>query len=573
MAHLWTSGFFNERFPDPVSPLGWSIIGPLVEQTAFREPLRFVGYQLDDELPLTRLYHGRPYANVRLFQMLYRLFPAPLIPEDARRLFPGGDVDLRLVVERPPLPRVAVAVLRTLLTEPGWHPLNYRVWQRFVRRYDRAVAQARDAIAQAADLPALLRQIDTLMALSRDLLRLHRWSLTYAEVCYSLLGRLVAAWLGTDQAARLSAALVSGVLNKSTEVDIALWGLAQRATALPVALRSLLEKGEYETFLALLNETPHGNRFREALKRFLITYGHRSPSLDVRFPCYRDDPAQVLAVVARFLDHAQENPVRREFQAWRRRERATRLVRSRLAAGWLDRLFPIRRAVLAPLLVLTQRYMQLREDQRFAWQKSLAAKREACLKIGRQLADESVLAHPEDVSFLTLDEIREYARGITPATVLQERVLARRQEAAGLEAAPYPAFLRGDTPLVEGAPIPCQRQLRGIGVSPGVATGPARVASGPQALPQLSRELVGDEILVTVSTDPGWTPLFLRIRGLVMERGGLLSHGAVVAREYGLPAVSGIPGVVQRIRDGQRLVVDGDQGMVTVLGDDGEGVS
>jgi len=562
----WTSGFFNERFPDPVSPLGWSIIRVLVEQTAFREPLGFIGYRVPDDLPLTRLYRGRPYANVRLFQMLYRLFPTFLISEDARRLFPNGDVDLRLAVERPPLPRTAFAILHTMLTEPGWHPLNYRTWDGFVRKYEAAVAQARRVIHHAEDVPSLLHAIETLMALSRDLLRLHRWSLTYAEICYTLLRRLLTAWFDPGKASEIGALLVSGVINKSTEVDIALWELAERATTLPPALRSRLEQGDFKGFLTILKENPEGARFRTALHRFLTVYGHRAPSLDVRYSTYRDDPNQVLAVVTHFVNHPEENPIRREFEAWRRRTATVRWVKHRLSRRRLERTIPLRWGLLHLLLTFTQRYMRLREDQRFAWQKSLSAKREACLKIGLQLTGQNILIEPEEVFFLTLDELRDYARGAIPAEALKERALMRRRETQGLEDAPYPAFLWGDTPLTEDTEG--GRELHGIGVSPGVAVGPARIAPGPQSLPQLARELTGDEILVTVSTDPGWTPLFLRLRGLVMERGGQLSHGAVVAREYGLPAVSGIPGVVERIRDGQRLVVDGNRGTVTLLNDE-----
>lgn len=563
MTHLWTSGFFNERFPDPVSPLGWSVIQALVEQTAFQEPLRFVGYRVPDDLPLTRLYHGRPYANVRVFQMLYRLFPAALVSEDAQRLFPKGDVSLRLGVGRPPLYRIACAVLRTVLTERGWHPWNYCVWQCFVPAYERAIARARKVIAHADDLPTLLRVVDTLMALSRDLLRLHRWSLTYAEVCYTLLRRLLRAWFGPEEAAKLGAVLVSGLPNKSTEADMALWALAERATTLPRAAWTRLEQGDYEGLLRVLGESPQGARFQAALQRFLAAYGHRSPSLDVRYPSYRDAPAQVLAVIAHFVRHPEENPIQREFAAWRRRAAATQRLRRRLREHWPERVLPLW-WLLRMLLQFTQQYMRLREDQRFAWQESLAAKRAAFLNIGRQLAAQNVLSAPEDVFFLTLDELRRYVHGSVSANLLRERALARRREVREWQGASYPAFLQGDAPMTEEAENR-GREFRGIGVSPGVAVGPARVAPGPQSLPRLSRELTGTEILVTVSTDPGWTPLFLRLRGLVMERGGQLSHGAVVAREYGLPAVAGIPGVVARIRDGQRLMVDGNRGVVTVL--------
>lgn len=90
---------------------------------------------------------------------------------------------------------------------------------------------------------------------------------------------------------------------------------------------------------------------------------------------------------------------------------------------------------------------------------------------------------------------------------------------------------------------------------------PARILREPLA----GKSLVNGEILVAPSTDPGWTPLFVRAAGIVMEVGGDLSHGAIVAREFGLPAVVGLPGVLQKIRDGQEIVVDGDRGTVTIL--------
>ena len=101
-------------------------------------------------------------------------------------------------------------------------------------------------------------------------------------------------------------------------------------------------------------------------------------------------------------------------------------------------------------------------------------------------------------------------------------------------------------------------ELRGLGVSAGRATGPARLLRHPDEGARLQH---GD-VLVAPSTDPGWTPLFLRASALVLEVGGSLSHGAIVAREYGLPAVANLPGVLTAVRDGQLLTVDGDTGRV-----------
>src|SRR5262245_42300074 len=104
--------------------------------------------------------------------------------------------------------------------------------------------------------------------------------------------------------------------------------------------------------------------------------------------------------------------------------------------------------------------------------------------------------------------------------------------------------------------------MQGVPLSAGVAEGPALVLEHPHA-----SDLPGEDyVLVCPSTDPAWVPLFVRARALVMETGGVLSHGAIVAREFGLPAVAGLPGVLRRVRNGQRVRVDGGQGTVALLG-------
>jgi pyruvate,water dikinase len=121
----------------------------------------------------------------------------------------------------------------------------------------------------------------------------------------------------------------------------------------------------------------------------------------------------------------------------------------------------------------------------------------------------------------------------------------------------------GDDLEVIGRPQPLPKeaeQLLGVALSAGVAEGPALVLAEPTAV-----SADAGYILVCPSTDPAWVPLFVHARGLVMESGGTLSHGAIVAREFGLPAVAGLPGVLERIRSGQKLRVDGGSGTVSVL--------
>src|SRR5205807_7511031 len=173
---------------------------------------------------------------------------------------------------------------------------------------------------------------------------------------------------------------------------------------------------------------------------------------------------------------------------------------------------------------------------------------------GRDLVARGRLSDEDDIFFLTLPEARRAAGGED----MRELVAARRatydRERARRR---IPRVLLSDGTDAEAALVSVGEGLRGSPASPGRASGAARVIRSP-----LGARLQPGEILVAPSTDPGWTPLFLTAGGLVMEMGGMLSHGAVVAREYGIPAVVGVMGATERITTGQQITVDGAAGKI-----------
>jgi pyruvate,water dikinase len=170
------------------------------------------------------------------------------------------------------------------------------------------------------------------------------------------------------------------------------------------------------------------------------------------------------------------------------------------------------------------------------------------------------LASPDDIFFVPLDELRRFADGepldlkavVSAQRAAYERELARKQ-------VPRLLLSTGES-FYGGLGEAHDHDLIGDAVSPGVAEGTVRVVLNPQGI-----RLEPGEILVCPSTDPGWTPLFLMAGGLVMEMGGLVTHGSVVAREYGIPAVVGVYQVTERLKTGQRVRIDGSAGRVTVL--------
>ena len=521
--HFWTGGFFNERFPRPVSPLGWTLLRELLVPLALANPLRYLGVRPAEMPPLVKLYRGHPYANVAAFQMLYAAFPDWLLPVDAYRFFPAGAVALRRQVAYPRAiwhPRTFFALASAFLRQPAaaspWH--NWRAWGRFERRHECSLAQLQaelEALPRADRPAAALWSLHRrAQSLNRQLLKLHRWSLTLADLTYTLLRRLVRSAVGSLMGDGLAAELVTGLPSHSVRLD---WAVAKLAAG---------EMG---------------------LDAFLAQFGHRSFDLDIAHPTFADDPGQVLELVERLRqgDHPGLD----------RRPRERPAAQGRAEAG----LKRWQRPLFRHLLGLARTYMRLREDQRFIWQRTLAFQRRVLLALG-----EFWLDRPEAIFGATLDEVRQAASGERPLP--QESIAERCAELHKLEAehrlAPawtYPPFLRGDRPL-DTDDSPAGNRWQGLPVSPGVGRGPARVVLSPD---QFGRVRPGD-VLITRGADPGWTPLFGLLAGLILETGGQLSHGAVVAREYGLPAVAALSGITGRLQDGQMVTLDGRTGQVLV---------
>jgi len=558
---LWTSGFINERLPAPISPLGWSHIGPFVEELALRDPLRSLGYPHAETLPLTRLWRGHPYANARAFQIFYRVFPDFLLPEDAARYFPDGDVSLRRRASYPrwmDAPRLLFSLLRTFLADPfNVSPLhNYRHWARYTREHDARTAALRARLdswtasehtegdhpsteftltkeglgaGSASPLRDPREVFDALREaeqLHRGVLRIHRWSLMDADLTFGLLKRLVAAWIDRAHANDLAARLVADVPNKTLEVDAALREMRN-------------DKLQMKS---------------EKWRVFLAEHGHRSFSIDIAAPTFAEEPAQIRTLLGVTED---ERGMTNDGSA------SSSFVPQSGPSAWF------KKAIFGYTLALARRYLALREDQRYYWQKSLAAARRLYLMLAERLRADSVIAERNAVFYATHQELAAYFQAKLSKGELADRITARQaewhvyqREFEQSPSASYPAFLRDDIPLPRvGAGSPRPACWRGRAISPGIARGVARVVPSAGALPRVQR---GD-ILIAPATDPAWTPVFARLAGLVVERGGVLSHSAVVAREYHIPAVAGIANIVAEIQEGEVIEVDGSRGIVSIV--------
>ncbi len=504
---IWTRRFVGERWTEPATPLGWSIMRDLLDWfIAYPETSR---RYLGGEAP-SRLVRFAPYFNVTVFRHLSFKLPGMSPPRFMVELLPPAEEErwMRRHAEAPDL-RVYASIFRTTFAERRWERFrwnlvsNWRAWEAYERRLDQALEPGRDdaprLVGPIRDRAQALARAAALRELARDYIKVHICSLLFANIWYQV---TESALLGQGRAAMSADLLSVPSDNWTQQTNQALWRLG---------------RGEL------------------SLDAFLVGFGHRaSSSWEMFSPRWAEARGQV-STLARAAA-SQADPALKSAAQEARFQQARATLSGRTA--WL--------------VDLTRRYLRLREDQRFHFDRLLWAWKGVYLWMEADL--------DLSVRFLEAAELDALLEG-SLARKDAEALIARREQsweeererrASGDEP---PDFLLGD----EIAALPhAGPRLQGIGISAGMATGPVRVL---RSLDQAERLRPG-EILVARATDPGWTPLFLVARALVLEQGGMLSHGAVVAREYRLPAVANVSGAMTRLRDGQVVTVDGSRGVI-----------
>jgi rifampicin phosphotransferase len=372
------------------------------------------------------------------------------------------------------------------------------------------------------------------------------------------LRRLVAGELGSD---RLALEAARGLPhNVTTEMDLALWGVAQR-------IRSEADHAARAHFAAaapadLAAEYLDGTLppvAQTALAGFLARYGFRGlAEIDLGRPRWRENPAQIMQIVQNYTRIT--DPTQAPDAVFSRGAVAAEAAIAQIAAQIHH---PIKRRLARFFASRMRALAGLREFPKFMLIRIMSLIRTSMLTSGRELAEGGVLDRADDIFFLRHPQLQALARGeeddwrgwVARNRRAYARELLRKQA---------PRILLSDgTAFYEGMGADSVEQagtLIGSPVSPGAVEGVVHVVFDPR-----TAQLAPGEILVCPGTDPAWTPLFLSAGGLVMEVGGLMTHGSVVAREYGIPAVVGVHEATQRLKTGQRVRVDGSAGRVSVL--------
>ena len=355
--------------------------------------------------------------------------------------------------------------------------------------------------------------------------------------------------------------LLKGLENETVRAGRALWQLGRAAMGSP-EVRAALEKEDCDP-LEELAASAQGRDFLAQLESYLQEFGQRGDGLRPDRPSWLEDPAPVLADLRGFVAQSDRDLEAEMAATGAERERLVGEAR-RVLEGYPG---PVVQE-FEFLLAAAQSSVALSEDHNF-WIDSAAMQRvrQVFVELGRRLAAAAAIPGPDDVFHLTLDELRRTAAA-SPPPPRHELVADRRREIERYRGVSPPAMLGSRTAGEPSRSTLLQRRrdaqaLRGSAGSPGTGRGPARV------LRSHSEGLRPGEVLVAPTLSSSWTPLFAIAAAVVTDTGGILSHAAVVAREYGVPAVLGTEVATSVLRDGRMVEVDGDHGIVRLL--DGPG--
>lgn len=345
--------------------------------------------------------------------------------------------------------------------------------------------------------------------------------------------------------------------NVTSEMGLELGDLADRLREFP-AVQEYLKTARYQTFYAGLDPVPGGKQFRQAFEIFIGKYGMRCPGeIDLTNQRWYEAPTQLVSALFSNMRSLKPGEHRQRFAEGKKEaEAAARRIMDAAEGKYF------KKKILSRLITVFRHMGGLREHHKYLLITVMGEYKKAIMAEAAGLVQKGVLGQAEDVYYLSLEELSQLLGGNFVENA-SELIARRKEQYQWHQSLKPPRVMTSEGEIVvvpaRKGPIP-EGTLIGSPVSAGVAEGIARVILRPE-----NAVLNEGEILVAPHTDPGWTPLFQSAIAIITEVGGLMTHGAVVAREYGIPAVVGVDDATTLIKDGQKIRVDGVQGIVEII--------
>lgn len=555
--HLFISFGHVQMMTEAMKPLGISVLrtlfplgksSPLGESSILLEAGGRLYVDFTKVLEYPQLRKRVPQILMNVDELIGQTVQSFVSREEfLTSINPGKKLDPRLINKV--LPTV-LAVIKNILYRDNDHAIAEM--NRYITEH---VHEARRRLQSVSGWDRIIQIQKTLPAVISTVLPKAAPFLGAAIITYKLIESLSIKWLG--DAAELASISKSPPGNVTTEMGLVLGDAADVVRNHPAVIEYLKHAGN-ATFFEELRDVSGGEVVLPVLLSFLERYGMRGTGeIDITRPRWREAPTQLVPGILGHIESVKPGQHRLDFMAGK-------VEAEHAAERLLDRLretpggpFKVKR--MQRLIKVYRSLIGIREHPKYLIVQNLDIIKQVIMEEADQLVANGILEHPEDVFWFSLHEIKEM---IETQRVDRNIITARKEKFRCDEklAPPRAITSEGEKIMVKpGANVP-PGALAGSPVSGGTVEGCARVI-----LRLEEAKMEKGDILVAPYTDPAWTMLFPLAAGLVTEVGGLMTHGAVVAREYGIPAVVGVDYATHKILDGQMIRVDGTHGYVEIL--------
>ncbi len=567
---LWTRAYGDEYWADATTPLFYDVMGKMLTDYVNHEGARIMGYKEITDSKLLKLHKSRVYFNSWVLEKAFSYYPKFARSKELLNYFPLEDQE-RISKYPSILHKTLLSQILVAIRDPDGMMNKtdkaYRKWAKgFMKKCESFDATNLETISDE-ELLSLYYQIETAGIKHYQLIR-------YGMVSHSIATNLMiknwlVKWLD-DTDGSLYAGLISGLDdNKTVEMNIRLSDLAKLLREDSEFMGKINSTDEMSSLKDTeINELISSNLdFNREFDLFIEDYGHRSNTREILYPRWREDKAYVLEVV-KLLSSSDLDLRKKELESrdnrFKTEQKVLRGIKKQRGGFFKSKLFNI-------VLDLAQTYLTFRENQRFYLDHLLFRQRLMLMEMGRRLEVKKIIDEIDDVFFLYEKELfpffdtKHSSEGLysekevnETGSELRNKILKRKKEFYRYKSTLPPKFLKNGIEFDDTVMEYGQNSIYGAAASPGTFNGVARVVESIEELSQLEE----NEILITSNTDPAWTAVFSKVGGLITETGGILSHGAVISREYRIPAVTAVKGATKIFKTGENLVIDGNEGVV-----------
>ncbi len=544
---LWSRGYGDEYWADATTPMFYTVMGRMLTDYVNHEGAHMMGYKDLESGPLTKLHKSRVYFSATVLERIFAHYPKFIRSRELLEYFPQKEQQRISEYGNDYFGTIKSQICLLFRDRDGMIWKTDKVYRAWAERFLEVCREFDSVDLKTISDDALA---DWYFRIQKESTK-HYQLIRYGMVSHSIMTNLLvknwsSKWLKDD--GTIYAGLMSAPEdNKTVETNKGFSDMGKALRNDPVA-REKAESMPAAEFVEWLQTSD--SPFKQAYNDFIKEFGHRSGTRELNAPRWAEDPEYVMGVAMQMCNG--DSDLREEYdRSVERRKQTEEEVRSRLGF--------FKRALLFKVLGYARTYLTFRENQRFYLDHMMYRNRLIFLEEGRRLCEKGLIDEKDDIFFLEDTEAIDILRG-GDASGIRERIAPRKAEFMKYRDRLPPKFLYNgvdfdDEPISHGA------TLIGAASSPGSYKGRVRVIMDVRDLGQVEK----GEILVTSNTDPGWTVVFSKLGGLITETGGILCHGAVISREYRIPAVTAVKSATTILHTGDYVSVDGSKGEVTIL--------